>query len=100
MCGNCISTSEQVAANAALAVAVLRAPAHRALAAAGLVAPPDPVRRDARTVGFLRALELEPADILGAAVVARAEAWQPAERQLSAWRWRRPIGSQSLISAQ
>ena len=100
MCGNCISTSEQVAANAAVAVAVLRAPAHRLLAAAGVVAPADPVRRDARTVGFLRALELEPAYILGLEVVARADGWQPPARQGRAWRWRRPIGSQSLITAQ
>lgn len=100
MCVNCISSAEQLAADAALAFAVLRAPAHRALAAAGLVAPPDPVRRDARTVGFLRALDLEPVEVLGPDVVAQADAWVAPERQARGWRSLRPIGSQSLVSAQ
>lgn len=100
MCVNCISSSEQVAANAALAFAVLRDPVHRALATAGIVAPPDPVGRDARTVGFLRALDLDPAEILGAGAVERADAWVAPARQ--GWRLRslRPIGSQSLLTAR
>ena len=100
MCGGCISTVEQIAADVALAGAVLRAPAHRLLAAAGVLAPPDPVRRDARTVGFLRALDLEPSEILGAEVVERADAWPRPSRQARSWRWLRPIGSQSLIATQ
>ena len=100
MCVNCISSSEQVAANAALAIAVLREPMHRVLAAAGVVAPPDPVGRDARTVGFLRALDLEPVEVLGPEVVEQADAWVPPSRQVRAWRWLRPIGSQSLLSPQ
>ena len=100
MCVNCISASEQIAADAALAFAVLRAPAHRLLAAAGVIAPPDPVGRDARTVGFLRALDLEPLEILGPEVVEQADGWRPPIRQARAWRWRRPIGSQSLITTQ
>ena len=100
MCVNCVSASEQIAANGALAVAVLRAPVHRLLARAGVVAPPDPLGRDARTVGFLRALDLDPSEILGAEAVERAEAWRPTSGQGRASRWRRPIGSQSLITAQ
>jgi len=100
MCVNCISASEQIAANGALALAVLRQPLHRALAAAGVVAPPDPVGREARTIGFLRALDLDPVQILGAQAVQRAEAWVPRKRQLPAWRWLRPIGSQSRLAPQ
>jgi hypothetical protein len=100
MCVSCVSTSEQVVAQAALAVAVLRGPLHRRLAAAGVVAPPDPVGRDARTVGFLRALDLDPVAVLGAQVVEQADAWVAPARQARAWRWLRPIGSQSLLSTQ
>ncbi len=101
MCVNCMSTGEQVAAEAALVFALVREPAHRALAAAGFLAPPDPVGRDARTVGFLRALDLDPVEILGAGVVEQADTWvPPARRQVGVRRWRRPIGSQSLIAAQ
>ncbi len=100
MCTNCISSSEQIVAGAAMAVAVLRQPVHLALAAVGVVAPPDPVRRDARTVGFLRALALDPDEILGAAVVEQADAWAPPARQAGSRRWLRPIGSQSLLTAQ
>jgi hypothetical protein len=100
MCVNCISSSEQFAAEAALVLAVLRDPLHRALAATGVVAPPDPVGREARTVGFLRALDLEPVEVLGAEVVERADAWVPPTRQRRPRRWLRPIGSQSLLSPQ
>ena len=100
MCVNCVSSSEQIAANAALAVAVLRGPVHRMLAAADLVAAPDPVRRDVRTVGFLRALDLDPAEVLGPEVVERAGRWVAPERQGRAWRWLRPIGSQSRLAPQ
>lgn len=100
MCGNCISGAEQVAAQAALAFSVLRRPVHRRLAEAGIVAAPDPVGRDARTVGFLRALDLDPVEILGAGTVERAEAWAPPAGQARGWRWLRPIGSHSLLSPQ
>lgn len=86
-------------AGAAFAFALLREPAHRALAAAGVMAPPDPVGRDARTVGFLRALDLDPVEILGADAVGQADRWAPKATQLR-WRWLRPIGSQSLLTAQ
>ena len=100
MCVNCISTAEQVAAEAGLVFALLRDPAHRALAAAGVMAPPDPVKRDVRTVGFLRALALDPSEILGAEVVEQADGWVPSSRQVGVRRWRLPIGSQSLLAPQ
>ncbi len=99
MCVNCVSTSEQIAANTGLAFALLRGPVHRMLAAAHLVAPPDPVRRDVRTVGFLRALDLDPAEILGVDAVEQAERWVAPERQVR-WRWLRPMGSQSRLAPQ
>ena len=98
MCVNCLSNAEVAAAQVGLAAAVLKEPVHNLLASAGLVAPIDRVRRDVRTVAFLRSLDLDPVDVLGAEVVAAAEAWVPPvyERRRSAL----PIGSQSLLSAQ
>ena len=94
---NCISTAEVHVAQVALAAAVLKAPAHRLLAAAGIVDAPDPVRRDVRTVAFLRALDLDPAEALGASAVARADRWvpQPSTRARSF----RHIASQIRLTA-
>lgn len=98
MCVNCISNAEAAVASAAMVTAVLRAPVHKALAQAGVLAAPDPVRRDVRTVQFLRALDLEPAAVLGEAVVAAADRWTPAAHR--PLRWRIPIGSQRVLAAQ
>ena len=51
------------------------------LARAGLAPEPDPVAHDVRTVAFLRSLDLDPVEILGADAVAAAEAWVPARPQ-------------------
>lgn len=104
MCANCLSHAEVVAGHLALAAAVAKAPAHRFLCDLGLVDPPDPVARDARTVAFLRQLDLDPVEILGAEVVAAADRWTPAvhedERErAAAAAWARPIGSQRRPSA-
>ena len=105
MCVNCMSNTEAAIASAAIVGYVVKAPVHRALAAVGLAPEPDPVAHDVRTVAFLRALDLDPVDALGTDVVAQAEAWVPSSdwvpfrdrlRAISA----RPIGSQSLITAQ
>lgn len=103
MCTNCLSTAEAAATAAAFVVYAARPRVHRALAAMGLAAAPDPVAHDVRTVAFLRGLELDPVAILGADVVAAADAWRPqparvptARRLASA----RPIGSQSLAIPQ
>ena len=99
MCANCVSTAEVVVGQALLVTAIVKEPVHRALAELGLVAPPDPVGREARTVMFLRRLELDPVEIVGAEMVARADAWvKPAPHRRV--RWARPIGSQSLLAAQ
>ena len=106
MCVNCLSRSETVVAQAALAVALLREPAHRLLADLGLVDAPLPVARDAHTTSFLRALDLDPVEVLGAEVVTAADAWvaagqpRPSRSRALADAWARPIGSQSLLAAQ
>jgi hypothetical protein len=98
MCVSCVSSTEVVLAQVGFAATVLRGPVHRLLASAGVVAPIDPVRRDVRTVTFLRSLDLDPVDVLGAEVVAEADAWVPVayEPRRSAL----PIGSHSLLTAQ
>jgi hypothetical protein len=100
MCITCLSTAEAYAAQAALVVAVVKDPVRRVLAEAGLVAPADVVGRDARTVAFLRALDLDPVEVLGAEAVAAADRWVPQERTSLVARLRsaRPIGSQRAMS--
>jgi hypothetical protein len=103
MCVNCLSTAEVVAGNVAVTAAVLKAPVHRILADLGVVAAPDPVARDVRTVAFLRQLDLDPVEILGAEVVATADRWVASgahERRTRAAASARPIGSHSLLAAQ
>lgn len=108
MCVNCLSQGEVVVAHVALAGALLKEPAHRGLAALGVVPHPDPVGRDVRTIAFLRGLDLDPVEVLGAEAVERAECWVPAERApqpvsailRSLFRSSAlPMGSQSLLQA-
>lgn len=86
MCANCWNQAEVVAGHLLVAAAVARKPTHRLLADLGVVDPPDPVARDARTVAFLRKLELDPVEILGAEAVEAADAWVPAPRRQRALR--------------
>jgi hypothetical protein len=98
MCVSCVSTTEAALAQVGLAAAVLKAPVHRMLAAAGVVGAPDPVRRDVRTVAFLRSLDLDPVEVLGIDAVSAADAWVPAPYvPLPAGL---PIRSHSLLTAQ
>ncbi len=102
MCASCLSTAEVVACQAAFVGFVIKDPLHRALAKLDLVPDLDLVKRDTTTVHFLRSLDLDPVELLGADRVAAADAWVPAQRPRVA-RWAasaRPIGSQSLLSAQ
>jgi len=92
-------------ASAAFAGWFVKAPVHRALAAVDLAPDPDPVVHDVRTVAFLRALDLDPVDVLGDDVVAQAESWTPDTswvpfRDRLRSRSARPIGSQSLLATQ
>lgn len=105
MCVHCLSTAEAVACGAAMSAFAVKDAARRVLARAGLADARDLVGRDVQTVHFLRSLGLDPVDVLGAQVVAAAEAWTPARagqtrRRARKRSWARPIGSHSLISAQ
>lgn len=98
MCVSCVSTTEAALAQAGLVAAIVKAPVHRMLASAGVVRAPDFVRRDVRTVAFLRSLELDPVEVLGADAVAAADAWVPppyVPRGVAL-----PIRSHSLLTAQ
>ena len=72
---------------------VLKPSVQRCLARAGLAPAPDPVARDVRTVAFLRALDLDPVEVLGADVVAQSESWVPD----TSWV---PIGARFAASAR
>jgi hypothetical protein len=104
MCVNCLSQAETLAAHTALAVAVLKEPAHRLLAELGVVDDPMAVARDAHTVSFLRSLDLDAEEVLGREVVATADQWvaagqpRPARSRLLARASAAPIGSQSTIA--
>jgi hypothetical protein len=77
MCANCLSTAETAIASAAFIGWAAKAPLHRALARLGVLNAPDPVAHDVTTMAFLRSLDLDPAEVLGADAVAAAEAWTP-----------------------
>lgn len=108
MCVNCVNNIEVILGKVVLAAAIAKDPAHRLLSRAGLVGEPDPVKHDVRTVAFLRSLDLDPVEVLGQRAVDAAAAWTPKPQPVGllgvlgslARRSRRPIGSQSLASAQ
>jgi hypothetical protein len=108
MCAQCMTNTEFAVANAAFIAAALKGPVHRALASVGLACEPLAVARDARTIEFLRALELDPVDALGAPAVAAADEWVALggyerledERRARAASWARPIGSHSRFAPQ
>jgi hypothetical protein len=105
---DCLSTAEAAVCQMALIGYAAKDPVHRLIARCGVVAEPDVVGRNVRTIAFLRSLDLDPVEILGADVVEAAAAWIPTGRRQatgSGSRWRsaastRPIGSQSLLTAQ
>jgi hypothetical protein len=70
MCVSCVSNGEFVAMNAVLAAGAVA----RGVGALRVTDPDERrVARDMRTVAFLRALDLDPEEILGASVVAAAD---------------------------
>jgi hypothetical protein len=77
MCANCFSTFDVVVSQGLAAAAVLKKPVQTRLAAAGWVAPIDVLGDNARTVSFLRSLDLDPVEILGADIVEAAQSWTP-----------------------
>lgn len=68
MCMNCIGNAEFMVANGAIAAGVAAGPLRRWAARAGLVQA-SRAARDRRTAEFLRGLDLEPAEVLGAGAI-------------------------------
>ena len=71
---NCLSTAEAAVTGAAFVGYAVKPRLHRLLAKLDVVNEPDPVAHDVTTVAFLRSLDLDPVEILGADVVAAATA--------------------------
>jgi hypothetical protein len=103
MCVNCVSNTEFVLASGSLGAYALAQPARNALVALGVLPEPDPLARDVRTVAFLRRLELDPNEVLGEAVVAAVDAWEPSApvyREPALRRLYRAAGSLGAIRSQ
>jgi len=107
MCANCLSQGEVLVINGTIAVAAVHRVTRHLLVEAGVLPEPEPLATPSRTVSFLRGLDLDPVEILGADVVAAVDAraqFEPrrtyrresllSRRRASA----RPIGSQSRPS--
>jgi hypothetical protein len=75
-----MSNAEAAGAATIAATYFLKPPVHKMLAKMDLAPDPDPVAHDVRTVAFLKALDLDPADALGPDAVAMAAAWTPGTR--------------------
>ena len=73
MCVSCLSNAEAVAAGGVFAVAAGAGQARAWLSRFG-IGRREPFAREARTVDFLRGLELDPVRVLGAEVVSAVEA--------------------------
>jgi hypothetical protein len=78
MCANCLTTFDVVVSQAIAVGMVLKRPVQDRLAVAGLVRPFDQLGEHANTVAFLRSLDLDPVEILGADVVTAAATWKRA----------------------
>jgi hypothetical protein len=78
MCANCLTGFDVVVSQAIAVGSLLKRPLQDRLALAGLVRPYDVLGEHANTVSFLRSLDLDPVDILGADVVSAADTWKPA----------------------
>jgi hypothetical protein len=80
MCANCMSSVDVYAASAGFLLYALHTPTRDALVTMGAIAEPDPLARDVNTVAFLRRLDLDPVEILGAGTVEAVDAWTPAPK--------------------
>ncbi len=78
MCANCFSKLDVVVGQVAGAAILLKRPTQDFLADLGVVAPYDELGELAHTVSFLRALDLDPVEILGADAVDVAATWTTA----------------------
>lgn len=78
MCANCFSKLEVVVGQVVGAAVLLKRPTQDFLADLGVVAPYDELGELAHTVAFLRALDLDAEEILGADAVDVASTWKTA----------------------
>ena len=81
MCANCFSKLDVVVSQVVGAAVLLKRPAQDFLAERGVVAPYDELGELAHTVSFLRTLDLDPVEILGADAVGVAATWTIAPRR-------------------
>ena len=81
MCANCLSKFDVVSGSLGLAAYVLKDPVKEGLRAAGLLPEAHPLAVQMRTVNFLRDLDLDPVEILGAQTVAAVDVAQQFPRQ-------------------
>ena len=78
MCANCFSKLDVVVSQVVGAAVLLKRPAQDFLAEHGVVAPYDELGELAHTISFLRTLDLDPVEILGADAVDVAATWTTA----------------------
>jgi hypothetical protein len=78
MCANCFSKLDVVVGQVGAAAVLLKRPTQDFLADLGIVAPYDELGELAHTVSFLRALDLNAVEILGADAVDVASTWTTA----------------------
>ena len=78
MCVNCLSKLDIVVSQVIGASVLLKRPTQDFLADMGVVAPYDELGELAQTVSFLRALDLDAVEILGADAVEVAGTWTTA----------------------
>jgi hypothetical protein len=91
MCANCFSKLDVVVGQVGAAAVLLKRPAQDFLADLGIVAPYDELGELADTVSFLRALDLDPVEILGSDAVDVAATWTTApSRKPFALAWLMP----------
>lgn len=82
MCANCVSKVDVVAGTIGLAAYVLKEPVKEGLRAVGLLPEAHRLAVEMRTVNFLRDLDLDPVEILGADTVAAVDVAQAFPRQI------------------
>ena len=88
MCVNCFSKLDVVVGQVVGASMLLKRPTQDFLAELGIVAPYDELGELAQTVSFLRALDLDAVEILGADAVEVASTWTaPPTRKPFAFGW-------------
>jgi hypothetical protein len=80
MCANCVTHLDLAVGTIGFGAYVLRGPVTSRLVDLGILPEPHPLAAQTRAVAFLRDLDLDPDEILGADVVAAVDAvrgWAP-----------------------